>query len=69
MGQMSRWPNLDILFTTITASRFLIPFTFFFKMVVMFLSCPLRLEGIGFRVVYHIFVAALLADSENGNVT
>ena len=60
MGQMSRWPNLDILFTAITASRFFILFTFLFKMVFLFLSRHFRLEDIGFRVVYHIFVAALL---------
>jgi len=44
----------------ITASCFHISFTFLFKMVVLLLCCHLCLEGIGFHIVYHIFIAATL---------
>jgi hypothetical protein len=58
MSQMSRWPNLDILFSHHRRHLCSIPFTFLRKMVVLLISRHLRLEGIGFRIVYHIFVAA-----------
>ena len=48
MGQMSRWPNLDILFSHYCASYFLTPFTFLFKMVLLLLSRHFPLEGIDF---------------------